>query len=398
MDDILARRGLRAVINASGTMTALGASRILPEALAEMAAISARFLRMDELHDHASAVIARITGAEAGFVTGCAAAALTLACAAAITGDDLAAIEALPDAPGRARRIGVQAGHLVNYGAPVGQAVRLAGAEVVPLGTAALCEVWHLEAALEAGLAAVVHVVSHHTVREGELPLRLVVERCAARGVPVIADMASEYDLDGPARLGVDVAIWSGHKFLGGPTSGIAAGRRRMIGCMRLQNRGIGRTMKIGKEGIAGALAALEAWERRDHAAARAREEAIVAGWLAALADLPGVALAPHADWTGNPITRAELCLDPARAGLNAWELAERLMQGDPAVAVRDDLAEHQRLYLDPCNLTAAEAETAARAIRATLEAARAAGDGCRRSWAEVKAARRRFPLSGAPT
>ena len=32
--------------------------------------------------------------------------------------------------------------------------------------------------------------------------------------------------------------------------------------------------MKVGKEGIAGAIAALEAWERRDHAAVRARETA----------------------------------------------------------------------------------------------------------------------------
>jgi L-seryl-tRNA(Ser) seleniumtransferase len=393
-DDILFRRGLTPVINAAGTMTALGSSRILPEAVAEMAAIADRFLDIEALHDHASAVIARATGAEAGFITACAAAALTLASAAAITGDDLAAIEALPDTRGREARIAVQAGHLVHYGAPVGQAVALAGAQVVPLGTAARCEAFHLEAALEAGLAAVVHVVSHHTVREGELPLPVVTALAAARGVPVIVDMASEYDLRGPFAQGATVAIWSGHKFLSGPTSGIAAGSRRMIGCMRLQNRGIGRAMKIGKEGIAGALAALEAWGRRDHATARAREEAIVAAWLAALSGLPGVEARPHPDWTGNPITRVELALDPPRAGLFAWELAARLRAGTPAVAVRDDLAEHQRLYLDPCTLTADEAAAVARAIRTVLEAARAAGDGCRLSWAEVKRARRRHPLS----
>jgi D-glucosaminate-6-phosphate ammonia-lyase len=72
-------------------------------------------------------------------------------------------------------------GHMVNYGAPVPQGIALSGAEVVPLGTAALCETYHLDAALEAGLAAAVYVVSHHTVREGELPLDLFVERCARR-------------------------------------------------------------------------------------------------------------------------------------------------------------------------------------------------------------------------
>jgi L-seryl-tRNA(Ser) seleniumtransferase len=388
--DILARRALREVINAAGTMTAIGASRILPEVLDEMAAISTRFVRIEDLHALASAEIARTTGAEAGFVTGCSAAALTLACAAAIAGDDLAAIEALPATGGRERRIAVQMGHMVNYGAPIPQGIALSGAEVVPLGTAALCEVHHLEAALSAGLAAAVYVVSHHAVREGELPLDLFVEICAGQGVPVIVDMASEYDLTGPVALGADAVIYSGHKFLSGPTSGIVAGRRRMIGCMALQNRGIGRTMKIGKEGIVGVVAALEAWRRRDHAAARAREAAIVAQWLQTLGDLPGVVALPHDDWTGNPITRVELRLDPARAGLFAWELAERLMEGDPRIALRDDHAEHQRLYLDPCNLTEREAVTVAMAIRSALAAARSAGDGCRTSWSAVKVHRSR--------
>ena len=395
MADILARRGLREVINAAGTMTSIGASCILPEVAEEIVAISGRFVRIEDLLTLASAEIARSTGAEAGFVTCSSAAALTLACAAAIAGDDLAAIEALPATGGRERRIAVQMGHMVNYGAPIPQGIALSGAEVVPLGTAALCEVHHLDAALHAGLAAAVYVVSHHTVREGELPLDLFVEICAGRGVPVIVDMASEYDLTGPVALGADAVVYSGHKFLSGPTSGIVAGRRRMIRCMALQNRGIGRTMKIGKEGIVGAVAALEAWRRRDHAAARAREAAIVTHWLTSLGDLPGVAVAPHDDWTGNPITRVELRLDPPRAGLFAWELAGRLMDGDPRIALRDDLAEHQRLYLDPCNLTEREAETVAQAIHVALDTARRSGDGCRVTWSAVKRRRSRAMPEG---
>jgi L-seryl-tRNA(Ser) seleniumtransferase len=274
---------------------------------------------------------------------------------------------------------------MVNYGAPIPQGIALSGAEVVPVGTAALCETYHLEAALANGLAAAVYVVSHHTVREGELPLDLFIELCARHGVPVIVDMASEYDLTGPVSLGADAVIYSGHKFLWGPTSGIVAGRRAFIRAIALQNRGIGRTMKIGKEGILGAVAALSAWRRRDHGAETAREEGIVAGWISALGDLPGVEVSRHRDWTGNPITRVELQLDPAGAGLHAWELAERLMQGDPRVAVRDDLAEHQKLYLDPCNLTETEAGAVARAIRETLAGALSSGDGCRQSWTEVK-------------
>lgn len=385
MTDILGRRGLTPVINASGTMTAIGASRLLPDVAAEMAAISQHFVRIEDIQVLASRTIAEATGAEAGFVTSSSAAGMCLCVAAALTGDDLARIETLPALPGVERRVGLQMGHIVHYGAPVPQAISVAGGELVALGTAALCETFHLRAALEAGLAAVVHVVSHHTVREGELPLDVVIDLCAVHGTPVIVDMASEYDLEGPVALGADAAIYSGHKFLSGPTSGIIAGKANFIHTVALQNRGIGRITKIGKEGIIGAIAALECWQRRDHAAVRAGEDRIVAMWLDVLDGIEGLALSRHADWTGNPITRVEMVLDPAAAGLFAWELAARLTSRKPAVAVRDDLAEHQRLYLDPCNLTIDEARTVAEAIHEVVGAARKSADGCRISWSEVK-------------
>lgn len=387
MSDVMGRWGLPVVINAAGTMTSLGASRAAPEVRAAVADMLGRFVRMDDLHALANRTIRQATGAEAGYVTSSSSAAITLACAAAITGDDLAAIEALPATGGRERRVAVMMGHMVNYGAPVAQAIAASGAEVVPLGTAALCETYHLEAAIRQGLAAALYVVSHHTVREGELPMDLFIRICRSHRVPVIVDMASEQDMTGPVSLGADAVIWSGHKFLGGPTSGIVAGRAPMIRAMLLQNRGLGRLMKAGKEAIVGAVAALEAWGNRDAAAEAAREAAIVEGWISALHGLPGVVVSRHQDWTGNPITRVKLKLTAA-AGLHAWELAERALAGNPVVALRDDLSMHQLIFLDPCNVTEAEAVIVAERIRAICDAARAAGDGFTRSWSEEKCAR----------
>lgn len=56
-----------------------------------------------------------------------------------------------------------------------------------------------------------------------------------------------------------------------------------------MQNRGIARAMKVGKETVAGTLAAVEAWERRDHRAVRAREQAALRLWTEALSGLPGI-------------------------------------------------------------------------------------------------------------
>jgi L-seryl-tRNA(Ser) seleniumtransferase len=140
---------------------------------------------------------------------------------------------------------------------------------------------------------------------------------------------------------------------------------------------------------MVGAVAALEAWGARDHQAEAAREGAIVQGWIAALGALPGITARPHPDWTGNPITRAELHVGPA-AGLYAWELASRCMAGSPAVALRDDLSMHHLIYLDPCNLTADEAAVVTDRITRVCAAARAAGDGLKLTWAMEKAARGR--------
>jgi D-glucosaminate-6-phosphate ammonia-lyase len=386
MKTVMERWSLTPVINAAGTMTTLGASRVAPEVRAAVDDVLGRFVNVSELHALANRVIQAATGAEAGYVTTSSSAALTLACAGALTGDDLDAIEALPQTKCVAR-VAVMMSHMVNYGGSVPQAIAASGAEVVPLGTAALCETYHLEAAIARGLAAAVYVVSHHTVREGELPIELFISICRARGVPVIVDMASEYDLTGAVALGADAVIWSGHKFLGGPTSGIVAGRTAMIRAIVLQNRGLGRLMKAGKEAIVGAVAALEAWGSRDHAAEAAREAAIVDRWIVALSGLPGVTASRHKDWTGNPITRAKLKLAP-EAGLYAWELAERAMAGNPAVALRGDLSMHHLIFLDPCNVTADEAVQVSDRIRAICDQARAAGDGLKRDWSSEKAAR----------
>ncbi|MBB5752210.1 aminotransferase class V-fold PLP-dependent enzyme [Prosthecomicrobium pneumaticum] len=378
--------GLAPVINASGTMTVIGASRVVPEAVAAVASVLPEFVDIADLQRKASAVIAAATGAEAGFVTSSSASAMTLGVAAAMTGADPAAIERLPDTGGLRDEVVVPAGHLVNFGAPVGQMIRLSGAMVVSAGTAFDVQPFHVAAALSERTAAGLFVVSHHVVPTGQPDLPTFVALCRAKGVPVIVDMASEYDLTGAIAAGADLVIWSAHKFLGGPTAGIVAGRKDLVRAAYLQSRGIGRAMKVGKEGIVGAIAALEAWGRRDHAAARARETAIVAAWLAALADAPGLTLRRQPDWTGNPIDRVEIGVGEA-AGLFAWELADRLAARTPSIRVRADLVETGIVHLDPCNLDAAEAELVATAIRAEIEAARAQGDGRRLSHAEYRTA-----------
>ncbi|PDT18614.1 hypothetical protein CO670_00530 [Rhizobium sp. J15] len=367
--------GLRPVINVSGTMTSLGASIVVPEAIEAMASILPHFVEINDLQRKASAVIARLTGGEAGFVTASCSAGISLAVAGAITGDNLLAIEKLPDAVSEKNEVLVQMGHVVSYGAPVDQAIRLAGGKVVLIGQATSTHRFHMEKAITEKTAAAVYVVSHHVVDYGLLNLKEFVEIAHARGVPVIVDAASEYELRIFLEQGADIALYSGHKFLGGPTSGIVAGRKELVRHAFLQNMGIGRGMKVGKESIFGVMAALEAWEKRDHAGIRERETGYLNLWKRTLDGRPGVTALIEPDPTNNPLDRLRLIVDAEQAHITAWDLADALAKGSPPIIVRDHEVEHRYFYLDPCNLHPGQEIIVANRLAEELDKARASNE-----------------------
>lgn len=364
--DIRRALGLRPIVNASGTMTVLGASIMVPQAVAAMAAVATEFVDMDALHDAASDVISELTGAAAGFVTASCASAITLAVAGTMTGHRRLAIERLPDTEGLRNEVLVQLGHMVGYGASLHQTIAMTGAQVLPVGTVSMAQPYQLDDAITARTACAVFVVSHMTVQYAMLALETVCAICHAKGVPVIVDAASEYDLRGFLARGADVVVYSGHKFLGGPTSGIVAGRADLVRAARLQNRGIGRGMKVGKESIAGVMAALRAWRQRDHGAVRAREDAALDLWQQALQPFTALRCQRVDDPTGNPLQRLRVQVLPA-SGWSARTLADALARGEPPVMVRDYQTDLGYFDLDPCNLHPGEDALVAQRLVATL-------------------------------
>ncbi len=386
--DIRARLGLRPIINVSGTMTALGASIVVPAAVKAASEVLPEWVEVNDLHRKASRAIARATGSEAGFVTASASAGITLALAACMTGPDLAKIEQLPDTTGMRNEVVIQMGHMTGYGAPIEQAIRLAGGVCVPVGNVTDARPYQLAHKITERTAAALYVVSHHTVQYGQIPLDVFARVAHDQGVPVVADLASEYDLKGFHAAGADLVIYSAHKFLGGPTAGIVGGKKALVRSTFLQNFGIGRGMKVGKESIAGTIAALEAWETRDHTAVRRLETSYLDLWVRRFAGLPGVTATIIPDPTDNPLDRLMLQVDPEAARITAWELADALAAGDPPVIVRDHEAEQGFFQLDPCNLHPGEAETVADRVIHELGEARKRNRPQQYSVAERRARR----------
>jgi len=320
------RYGLRRVINVSGTETPYGASPVRPEVIEAIDAIVPHSVLMVELQSAASTVIARAFGAEAGCVTGCTAAGISIAVAACMTGRDLGLVEQLPDPTGMKTGVVMQKGHEVTYGQNVSQNVRLTGARVVEIGAATQCGVYQLRHALTDETAAALYVVSHLTVQNRLIDLETFCAVCHEHGVPVIVDAASQPDPRPYLEAGADLVLFSAQKAFSSITAGVVVGRRDLVQACAYQEHGIGRPMKPGKEAVAGAIAAIEAWLADDHGLRREALEARLARAKERLQTIDGMSVRRHGR------QQLELAIDPAVAGVSASDLARALAAEDPAI------------------------------------------------------------------
>lgn len=369
--DIRVRLGAEAVINLTGTLTTLGGISARPEAIAAAAEIMGHGVEMIGLQAAASRTIAEVTGAGAGFIAACSAAGICMAIAGAMTGDAMARVEQLPDTVGMKNEVVVQVGHLVNYGHPIEQDVRLTGARVVAFGAVNSATQAQLDGAIGPNTAAALYVVSHHCAPDGQLPIADFVRVCHARGVPVIVDLAAEYDIRGYLRAGADITIHSAHKFLGGATAGVVAGRKDLVRAAFLQNYGIGRPMKVGKEGIAAAMVALRLFAAGDRDAERAALRVPLEHWRHSLAGVAGISAELDPDPTGNPFDRLRITVLPD-AGFEAVDLVYALEVGTPSIRVRTHQLSHGSFILDARSLGDGERDVVTARLRAAIEEARA--------------------------
>lgn len=377
-DEIYARFGVRRRINAAGTLTRLGGALMAPEVVAAMAAAARHSVDIAELQAAASRTIARITGAEAGMVSSGAAAALTLAAAASMTRWDIGRMAALPHAEGFAHEILIPRSHRTGYA----HALSASGARLVDIGhndraTGAGVrglEAWEIETAITPATAAFAFSANPETVAD----LPMVVAVCKPRDLPVIVDAAAQLPPKSNLRrfieLGADLVAFSGGKAIGGPqATGILAGRRDLIGAALVQqldmdvapaswappdpidraalkgvpHHGLGRGFKVGKEEIAGVLAALERFAAADDAAANARLEARLRRIAAKLGGLPGVRTRLLAASETGRVPQLHLLIDSALARVDAVGLSRRLLSAEVPVHLSERLARQGILIVD---------------------------------------------------
>ncbi|QSO51290.1 aminotransferase class V-fold PLP-dependent enzyme [Alicyclobacillus curvatus] len=346
MKDLYSELSMPRIINAAGKMTYLGSSSVNEHAVETMVAASQCSFDMELLKERMSEAIAAFTNSDGGCVTSCAAAGIVTSVAAVLSKDNLYQVEQLPNVLHDKREVVLQKGHAVHFGAQMLQMIRLPGAVSVEIGSVSKCESYHLEGALTDRTAAVLYVVSHHAVQNGMMPLEQVAEIAHRHGVPVIVDAAAEVDVHKYLQAGGDLVVYSGHKAFNAPTSGFICGRNPYIHYCKLQDKGIGRAMKVGKENILGLYQSLIDYNGEAYRQIQQLSQKVDQLKRELDGVVKNIMLSVQMDAT-RPIPRLKLQV-LSDAPFTARQLIQALESGDPSIRTRNHAADSGSIQFDP--------------------------------------------------
>ncbi len=363
MAGIYEELGIRPFINAAGTYTAIGGSRMSEGTLQALCEASRDFVPMEALQAAINRRIAELTRNEAACVCNSCSTAMYLAAAAC-------AEWRFGRASGAARGEAVA---LWGQHIPYDHALEQAGVRLRFAGYP------NLEAPLDA--ADVEQLVNENTVLfyfaprtpDGHYgPGCMNFQEFAAiahrHHLPILADCAAQLPPKSnlwrfTRELGADMACFSGGKDLRGPqASGLLVGRREWVDRvtrLSFPRYGDGRIMKMGREEMVALYHAVQEYVEADEdARLRACEDGVEA-FVSALAD--AAHLRARRTWpnqAGQPLPR--IFVELHETACTAEELRRLLAEGAPAIFCFSE--NRPGVFINPMCMTAEElAATAAR-------------------------------------
>ena len=370
--NILAGRGLRRVVNATGIVlhTNLGRS-VLSERAVEAAVAAATSYsnleydlasgRRGSRYDHAVPLLRELTGAEGALVVNNCAGATLLALCAVVA-------EAVAEASGEPEVI-VSRGQLIEIGGGfrIPEVLSLSGARLREVGTTNRTRLSDYERAINENTRAILWVHPSNFEIQG-FTESVGVAELSTLGLPVVADVGSgallgigdEPRVEAVVAEGASLVTFSGDKLLGGPQAGIAVGEHRWISAMR--RHPLARALRADKLCLAALEATLTAYleetAREDlptlkmlHASLEEMKEKADRLAERLLENAPNIAVdvAPSIAWGGggtlplHEIPSYAVRLE-SRSGDDTEAMSEKLRSADPPVVGR---VGEGRLWLD---------------------------------------------------
>ena len=369
--DIYQKYNLKKVINASGRMTILGVSTPRPEVVNTVCEGLNEYFEIKDLVDKTGQYIANLLNVENAVVVSCASAGIAQAVAGVIVKDDLDLLMNLHSSDKYVpREIIVPKVHNVNFGAPIGTMVGLGGGIVVEAGYANECKPEHIESLINPDTAAILYVKSHHCVQKSMLSVAQTASIAKKYNIPLIVDAAAEEDLQTYYQQGADLVIYSGAKAIEGPTSGLVIGRQQAVEWVKRQSQGIGRPMKVGKEGILGLTKAIELYITEPKQETGQQMVAKMTPFIEKLNAIAGVSAKVVWDGAGRDIARAEISFDAKVTGKSAQDMVHLMKQGKIAVYFRDYKANEGKVDADVRSVTGEQLDIIYNKIKAIIQGA----------------------------
>ena len=329
--DYYDKLGVKKIINAAGTYTALTASTMPPSVQEAVSKAAKHPVRLVELQQKAGEYLATRLHCEAAMVTAGASAALTLGTAACIQVMNQTSIQAVPMKVSELGKneVIIQKAHRYSYDHALENCgVRFIEVESLGDYEKAFCDrtvMAHFFNAAEGGQIGredwirVAH--QHHVPCFND----------AAADVPPISNLWAY------TQMGFDLVTFSGGKGIRGPqNAGLLLGRKDLIAAATATNNpfdeGVGRGMKVAKEQIVGMVAAVDWFLNQSDEALQAEFRKRADTISAELKSIPTLETQIAVPDVANHVPHLILTYDQQRVKITPLDVAKQLREGQPSI------------------------------------------------------------------
>ena len=352
--DFYDEMGIQKIINAVGTYTVIGASKMSEETLRLMCEASRWNVEIEKLQKVLGKRVAQMTNNEAAYLCNSCSTALYLATAAFAAKHYGRDFNTLTKAELEACEVVALWGQHIPYD----HAIEQLGVKIRFIGYP------NVEAALSPQVLK--NAINEHTIfgyfaartpdgyyGEECMNLSNFIETCHGCGVPVLVDGAAQLppksNLWRYTEMGADMACFSGGKDLAGPqASGLAVGKKIYLDEMErvgFPHYSCGRLMKIGREEMVALYAAIKQYMEADEQERLdwcEKEVTLLVDRMESARHFRAVRTWPNQ--AGQPLPRAFVSIEDG--AILPSQLRARLMEGNPGIICHSE--NKNGVYVNP--------------------------------------------------
>lgn len=361
-NSIYKKLNITPMINAAGTYTMVGGSRMSEQTLADMAEAARSHVNIKDLQQKVNQRLAELTQNEAAAVCNGAASGLYVAAATCVEQKTKRPFNSLSFQEISEYEIIMFTAHRNPYD----WSIRQLGIKLKEVGypnTMHVSTAENLKNAINEKTVGIFFMFSNRGgwISEGGLDLESTLEVATEKGLPVIVDAAAQIppveNLWRITQMGATAVLFSGGKDLRGPqSSGLIVGKKDFLSLfteINFFNYGIGRMLKTGREEIIGLLSAVEQYVTMDHV----KRNLWVENQISTLIEfsnsskLYAIARA-FPNEAGQPMARAEIQLK--NSDLTLEQISKSLKEATPSIFT---IVDRGHLYINPMTLSDGETE-----------------------------------------